>query len=131
MTPPLRSPTPVLTTAICCAVCATVAGQEAPKKNYSLRAGDAAATLKLFASHSGEQGVYMADNVRGETTSAVRSQFVAREALERMLAGTRLFATQDRKPVRSWSAGNVPSSPIRPPRPNAPLPLPPNNPTIA
>lgn len=65
------------------------------EKNFDLPAGDAARTLPQFATQSGEQIVYMLDSVRGEMTHAVQGQLRPRDALERMLAGTALNASQD------------------------------------
>ncbi len=67
------------------------------KKMYSLPAGDAAATLKIFVEQSGDQIVYPADQVQGVQTNAVSGEFTAREVLGRMLAGTSLVVVQDEK----------------------------------
>jgi iron complex outermembrane recepter protein len=69
---------------------------DAPKKNYDLPPGDASTTLKQFVEQSGEQIIYMVDNVRDEQTNAVFGQFTAHEALDRMLAGTNLIASEDK-----------------------------------
>src|SRR5688572_12276046 len=65
------------------------------EKAFTLPAGDAATTLTQFAAQSGEQIVYMVDNVRGEQTNAVNGRLPPRLALERMLAGSALTASQD------------------------------------
>jgi hypothetical protein len=65
------------------------------RRNYDLPAGDAAETLTRFATASGEQIVYLVDNVRGERTRAVSGNYSAREALEHMLTGTALVMAQD------------------------------------
>jgi Outer membrane receptor for monomeric catechols len=62
---------------------------DAPK-SFDLPAGDAAETLAAFARQSGEQLVYLLDNVRGHTTRSVHGRFTPAEALQRMLAGTPL-----------------------------------------
>lgn len=64
------------------------------KRTFDLPRGDAALTLKQFAG-AGLPIVYLVDRVRGATTNAVRGEFTPREALERMLAGSGLVATQD------------------------------------
>ncbi len=88
-----------------------------PKRSFTLPGGDAATTLKEFVTQSGEQIVYMVDNVRGEKTNALRGRFSPRDALERMLAGTALVASQDpatgalvvgRKEPRARAAANAP-----------------------
>ena len=67
----------------------------AAEKQYNIRTGDATVTLAQFAAQSGEQLVYLVDNVRGEKTNAVAGRFTARRALEQMLQGTALAVTQD------------------------------------
>jgi TonB-dependent Receptor Plug Domain len=78
-------------------VFAGVTFAQAPKKNYSLPAGDAAVTLKEFSGQSGEQIVYPADSVRGVQTKAVSGDLTARAALEKMLDGTGLAVVTDEK----------------------------------
>jgi outer membrane receptor protein involved in Fe transport len=99
MTQRLLPVRPLVASALCCAlgVASGAVATEAPRRHFDLPAGDAATTLKQFAADSGEQIVYLVDNVRGETTNGVKGEFSAREALDRMLAGTRLLATQDRR----------------------------------
>src|SRR5687767_5042244 len=74
---------------------AGVRGATAGEKPFNVASGDAATTLRQFAAQSGEQIVYLVDNVRGEQTNAVSGQLTPRVALERMLAGTRLTASHD------------------------------------
>ncbi len=97
MTPLIAPKCPVVAAALVCAAWPTAEAQAetAPPKNYNLPGGDAATTLKRFADDSGEQIVYLVENVRGQQTNAVVGDFSAREALERMLAGTTLAASQD------------------------------------
>jgi catecholate siderophore receptor len=99
------------------------------EKQYNIRTGDAAVTLAQFAAQSGEQLVYLVDNVRGEKTNAVAGRFTAGRALEQMLQGTALAVTQDdtsgalvvgRKSPRARS--NSGTQPAIPPRPDAPRP---------
>src|SRR3954470_7253232 len=96
---------------------ALAAAATAAERNFSLPAGDAALTLKQFAAQSGEQIVYLVDNVRGEKTNAVSGKLTARAALDRMASGTALVASQDqttgalvvgRRQPRSRSDPNVP-----------------------
>jgi hypothetical protein len=65
------------------------------KRSYNLPSGDAAVTLNQFAGASGQQIIFMMDKVKGERTNAVAGEYSAREALDRMLAGTGLSATRD------------------------------------
>lgn len=68
---------------------------EPTRKTFSIPAGDAAATLKQFTEQSGEQVVYLVNDVRGVTTKPVAGDFTPREALSRMIAGTDLVVVQD------------------------------------
>ena len=87
---------PVIAAVLCCAVGAAAAtGAEARKKDYNVPGGDAATTLAQFARHSGNQIIYMVENVRGENTRPVHGEFTAIDALRQMLTGTGLFAVQD------------------------------------
>lgn len=73
------------------------AAADAGKKSYDLPAGDATATLKQFSAQSGEQIVYPVAQVTGAKTNAVSGDLTAREALDRMVAGTDLVVVQDEK----------------------------------
>lgn len=66
-------------------------------KTYEIPAGDAATTLRQFVEQSGEQVFFFVNKVRGLTTSDVHGEFTARAALNRMLAGTALYAVEDEK----------------------------------
>lgn len=70
---------------------------DSTKKVYDIPRGDAATTLKQFVEQSGEQVVFLVEKVRGVTTNPIRGEYVARTALDRMLAGTELYALQDDK----------------------------------
>jgi outer membrane receptor protein involved in Fe transport len=66
-------------------------------KTFNVPAGDAASTLKQAAQQGGVEIVFPAPTVRGVQTAAVKGDFTAREALNRMLAGTELVLVQDEK----------------------------------
>jgi len=98
MTHRLITPPRLIATALCCAMSvAAVQGATTvdQKRSYNLPSGDAATTLNQFAGASGQQIIFMMDKVRGERTNAVAGDFAARDALDRMLAGTGLSATRD------------------------------------
>ena len=67
------------------------------QRPFDLPAGDAAKTLRSFSEQSGEQIIFPVEQVRGVKTQAVKGQLTAREALDRMLAGTDLAVVQDAK----------------------------------
>ncbi len=73
----------------------TPVAAKAEKRAFNLPRGDAAVTLRQFASAAGTPLVYLVDRVRGATTNAVAGEFAPRDALDRMLAGTALTAEQD------------------------------------
>lgn len=75
----------------------TVAAESASPVRFDVPAGEASATLKQFSEQSGQTVVYLVDTVRGVKTGAVKGQFTARDALNRMLAGTELVLVQDEK----------------------------------
>lgn len=69
----------------------------AAPKPFSLRAGDAASTLKEFVRQSGEQVVFLTDNVRGVRTRRLSGTYEPAEALAAMLAGTKLTFVRDER----------------------------------
>lgn len=72
------------------------AGSVAPPFPYfDLPAGDAAATLPLFAEQSGRQIMFPAQSVAGVQTMAVTGRIVPRDALSRMVTGTPLTVVED------------------------------------
>ena len=89
---------PLAIAALCSAVvagAATTVAAPAAKRTFNLPRGDAADTLKQFATAAGTPIVYLVDRVRGTTTNAVAGEFTPRDALDRMLAGSALEAAQD------------------------------------
>lgn len=65
------------------------------KRKFNLPAGDAAQTLPRFAEQADREIVFSPAIVRGVKTNAVAGELGAREALDRLVAGTELVATQD------------------------------------
>src|SRR5579883_1524297 len=87
----------LLALAAALALTAAASAADATPKTFNVPSADAAVSLQQFSDQSGEQIVYPADAVRGVTTNAVSGQFTARDALERMLAGTPLFVVEDER----------------------------------
>jgi len=79
------------------ALSAGLGAAEAVRKDYDLPAATASAALKQFSTQSGEQLIYSADAVAGVTTQAVKGRLTAREALDRLVAGTELTVQQDER----------------------------------
>lgn len=76
----------------CFALCAATA--ETPRA-FDLPAGPADAALKLFSAQSGRSVVFSTEAVRELRTRRVEGKFIAREALDLLVAGTGLVATAD------------------------------------
>ena len=74
---------------------AWAAAADPPKTRFRLPEGDAAVTLRQFSQQARTPIVYPVDAVSGVKTNAVHGDFTAREALDRMVAGTGLIASQD------------------------------------
>ncbi len=91
-TPPLIG----ATVSFCC-VGSTVgaAEQPTPKISYHLERGEAATTLRQFATISGSPVLFMMDKVQGEQTNAVNGEYSPIDALKQMLAGTSLEIMQE------------------------------------
>jgi TonB-dependent receptor len=66
-------------------------------KSFELAAGPANVTLKQFAEQAGREIVFMASEVAGTETTAVRGRFIPREALGLMLGKTGLVISVDPK----------------------------------
>lgn len=88
--------TPCLLGASLCCVTTTMGEEERgePRRTYNLPRGDAASTLRQFATVSGRPVFFMMDKVQGEQTNAINGDFTPAEALNQMLAGTPLAVLQ-------------------------------------
>lgn len=71
------------------------AADAATTRAYSIPAGTAENTLKLFAEQSGEQIVYPAEVVTGVATRAVEGNFTSGDAMRMLLEGSELTAKRD------------------------------------
>ncbi len=72
-----------------------LAGAEAPRTPFSIPGGDAALTLRQLSRQAPESILFPIDLVHGIQTQPVQGNFTAREAAERMTAGSELFVSQD------------------------------------
>jgi iron complex outermembrane receptor protein len=70
---------------------------EPVRNDYAIPAGPADTALKQFSAQSGEQLLFSAGAVAGVTTQAVSGRLTAREALDRLVAGTALAVQQDER----------------------------------
>lgn len=73
----------------------TLHAADAARRPFSIPAGDAAKTLETFSEQAGTQIVFLVEQVKGVKTNAVQGDLTPKEAIDRMLAGTGLVATQD------------------------------------
>jgi len=77
---------------------ATIAcAADATPKTFDLPASSAETALKKFSLQSGLDVIFATDATAGVRTNEVKGDFPPREALDRLLAGTGLVATQDEK----------------------------------
>jgi iron complex outermembrane recepter protein len=93
---------------------------EPARKTFDVPAGAAAQTLKQAAQQAGLEIMFPTETVRGVRTSAIKGEYVALDAINRMLVGTDLVATQDGR-SGALTVKHVPPSPP-PPRPTSPAP---------
>ncbi|MBE7538146.1 MAG: hypothetical protein HS122_07015 [Opitutaceae bacterium] len=63
---------------------------------FDVPAGDAHITLKQFAQQARLELLYSAREIEGTRTNPIKGDFTPREALNRMLNGTKLIATPGR-----------------------------------
>jgi len=76
------------------AACTAAFAADAPaKRSFDVPAGDALVSLKQYANQCGQEIIYP-DTIKGVQTKAVKGSYTSREALDVMLAGTGLVATQ-------------------------------------
>ena len=80
-------------------VLAAAAGPAAEpvRKAFDIPAGPAGTALRRFAEQAGGQFVFSAEKVAGVRTNALKGEFGAREALQRLVTGTPLRAVQDER----------------------------------
>ena len=74
------------------------ASRAAVRKTFKIRAGEAAVALKQFSEQSGLSVRFAPDRVAGIKTREVVGQMSTRDALNRLLAGTKLYAVRTKEP---------------------------------
>lgn len=103
-------------------------GDPGPKKTFDLPAGEAAATFKQFIAQSQVQLLYVADEIAGVRTNALKGEYATRDAIDQLLAGTRLTAVQTANGSIAIKAAPLPNesraapAPARGDRPSLPPP---------
>jgi outer membrane receptor protein involved in Fe transport len=91
-------------------------------RDFSLPKGDAAETLKLFATQAQREILYSSKHVAGVTTNLVSGEYSPRAALDLMVAGTGLVVIEDRATGalmvnRPSTGGQSPASAVVAPKP--------------
>lgn len=76
---------------------APAAAARAKPIRFDIAAGPAETALRRFSAQSGEQVLYSAETIERQQTQAVKGDLTAREALERMFAGSGLVVAQDER----------------------------------
>lgn len=72
-------------------------GAEVAKKTFDLPAAAAERALKTFADQSGVEVLFVTDVTKNVQTNAVKGEFTPRVAIDRLLAGTILKATENQR----------------------------------
>ncbi len=79
------------------ALCVSSLAAELPKRAFELPADVAERTLKTFAIQANQQVLFTTETTAGIRTNEVRGEYTPRDAIERMLAGTKLVAAHDER----------------------------------
>lgn len=82
--------------AVCVSAGGSLRGAELPRIDFDVPVETADRALKSFSTQAGLEVIFPSETTRGIRTHAVRGNMTAREALDRMLAGTGLAAREDR-----------------------------------
>ncbi len=82
---------------------------EPVKRAFDIPSGAAETTLRTFSEQAGGQFIFSGDKVTGVRTNAVKGTFSAREALDRLIAGTDLRTVQDGR-TGALTVDRVPSA---------------------
>lgn len=77
---------------------------------FDIPSGDASETLRKFSRQADLQIIFMVDVVRGVRTRAVRGEYAARDALDRMISRTELVVVQDPS-TSALAISRTPNSP--------------------
>lgn len=94
---------------LCSALAQSLAAEPA-KHRFDVPADNAVEALRIFTQQCGQEIVYSPDKVKGTQTREVKGEFSPREALERMLAGTNLVASESKNGVLTINRGGSPNA---------------------
>lgn len=95
--PPRRTLGRLLLLLLCFAGEIVADAAESRRKSYALPAAEAPLALNQFAEQSGEQVIFLLNQVKGVRTNSVNGRFTAREAIERLVADTVLRVVADQQ----------------------------------
>ena len=82
---------------VACVLAPSLLAAEPMTHTFDLPADNAERSLKRFSAQAGLEVVFPSEIVNGVRTRAVKGRLTAREAMNRMLAGTGLVVTQDER----------------------------------
>jgi outer membrane receptor protein involved in Fe transport len=105
----------LLSTALLLPLPFSAVAAEAARRSFQIAAGDAAETLKQFASQANREILFPVEPVAGIRTHAIKGTFTPRDGLERMVRGTGLTIVEDAK-----TGALMITRPAEPKRPGAP-----------
>ena len=108
--PFLRLIATLASVALCLGV---VRGAEPAKRAFDVAAGPAETTLRQFSEQAGGQFLFSAEKVAGVRTNSIKGEFTARDALQRLVAGTALRAVHDER-TGALTVDRVPSTAAAP-----------------
>src|SRR5665213_4168751 len=75
--------------------CALAADDAQGKLTFDIPSADAIVSLKAFSLQSGQEIIYSPDTVMGTRTNEVKGEYMPKDAIDRMLAGTVLISVQN------------------------------------
>lgn len=80
-----------------CFLCFTLGlfAADAKKHKFALPAAEAESSLKRFAAQSGREVIFVTESTKGIRTRAVNGEFTVQEALDQLLSGTPLVASEN------------------------------------
>lgn len=127
---PQRLPLRALALLGCLALALPLRSAEPATRSFNIPAGPAESTLRQFSEQAGGQFLFSAEKVAGVRTNIVRGDFTARDALQRLVAGTTLRAVHDER-TGALTVDRVPPAPRPSAAPNRTVETAPPDPAAA
>ncbi|MDB6167543.1 MAG: hypothetical protein JWM88_407 [Verrucomicrobia bacterium] len=105
--------------ALFCATMLRASSADAGRRTFNLPADEAEKSLRLFAAQSGLEVLFSRASASGVRTNPLRGDYPPFDAITRLLAGTRLVATQE-PGTGAIVVSRAPPAPENPPAPSLP-----------